>query len=117
KPGAEAEPITVGLRHTPVLKNRCNEFLPLADSKGIGANPILARHATAAQSERWIDVMRVVAVAKLDCTTNDAPRIIEGLLAASIRVGHAYERHIVDTQEGERTDPRSPVGVEHTPVA
>jgi len=62
-------------------------------------------------------MMRVVALAELECATQHADCVVEGLLAAPIRIGHARERHVVDAQEGEGSDPRPPEGIEHAPVA
>ncbi len=83
-------------------------MLGLADPKRIWSDPFLTRHATAAQAERRIDVMWMVAIAKFKGASKDAHGIVEGLPAAAVRIGHASQGHVIDAQEGKGADPRTP---------
>lgn len=92
QPGEEPKLVVVALRFSPIAMDCGDQCLRLLDPEWIDDRSIFLLDARTREAQRWIVLARIVAIAELECPSQDADRVVVRLLAPLRIVSKRNER-------------------------
>lgn len=113
----EAKLIVVALGLAPIFVDRRDQRLGLLNAEGINGSAVLLSDAKTLQARCRVVLLRVVAVAILECTAQRADDVVVGLLRKLHRIGDLGQRRILHPLEDLLTDRGPPGRIENLAVA
>src|SRR5690242_5918392 len=115
--GEEAKFVIVALRRAPVAVQRGDERFRLLDRERVDDGPVLLYDAKALQTGGGIVLLRMIAVAVVECAPQWTDDVVMGLLRKLPRVSDFDQVGILDPVEEHGPDRWSPDAVQNLAIA